>query len=108
VEVFATEGTTDERGFFGRQHRSLLTLCFIGADDVTLNDFNEQNSLSALSIDDDNEGGFKVRLKSFYGLEGSFVCDAVRVDSLEPYTEEERGPTDVERQSRWWRRRRGT
>jgi hypothetical protein len=74
------------------RNHMLVTIRFEAIDQLRLEDFNRQNVIDDLNVEAVGGGGkrFAVRMLANNGCDIGFLCDAVRVVSVEPYTREER------------------
>ena len=90
IYLFEMTSQVDAAGFYKLDKKSVATLSFARIADLTLNGFNQQNVLFGLAIADISsqqlEGLlFEVTFDSSFGLEGSFKCQTIDVESVEPY-----------------------
>lgn len=73
-----------------RKHR-LVTIRFDAIDQLRLEDFNRQNVIDDLNVEELGSGKrFAVRMVANNGCDTAFLCDSIRVVSVEPYTRDER------------------
>jgi hypothetical protein len=92
AEIYAFEMTSEvgADGAYVLHHRSLVTLEFRGVLDLTVDDFNGQNALFGLRIEDVSERQlervrFEVHFDAAYGLAASFGCADVEVLDVQPW-----------------------
>lgn len=92
AEVHAFE-MTDRIGPDGRyvlRHHVLVTFRFRGVDSVNLKWFNNQNVLAGLAISDIRSRlledlKYEVRFDGSFGVDASFLCRDVRVETVRPW-----------------------
>jgi hypothetical protein len=90
VHAFSTDDTVDEKGYYRITTSVLVTLKFVNVSESELRDLGSQNVLSSLEFESTAGGLVRVTLGPCYGLSGSLLCSAVRVESVVPW----RSPTD--------------
>jgi hypothetical protein len=93
IHVFATAGDLDADGHFTHSNHTLATIRFDGIELQRLEEFNHQNVIDALNIESrvqQREKRFVVDMPANNGCDARFLCDAIRVISVEPYTIEQR------------------
>ncbi|MFJ3057209.1 Imm50 family immunity protein [Herbaspirillum sp. NPDC087042] len=70
-----------------RMNKNMLVhLVFLGIQDLAISDFNGQNVIHSIEIAVDSMSDTleaSVRIESSWGLEGSFRCKSIQVDSME-------------------------
>ena len=95
VHVFEMTDKVDESGRYILQNHSLVKFRFSRIINLELADFNQQNVLAHLDItktsdrDTDNIR-FRVLLKGIHGVTASFHCEAVSIESVEPFSPKEK------------------
>jgi hypothetical protein len=73
----------DSNGHFVNHKHSIVTLLFLGLDELTLDGFNHQNALFELGIAETEPGGLlRVTFESAYGLESELTCRTIKVVSV--------------------------
>jgi hypothetical protein len=90
VHVFEGTGEVDENGRYRLKNHVLVLFRFSKIVNLQLTDFNQQNVLWNLEIINlsDRERDkvkFKVVFRSSFGVSASFHCEAVSIESVEPY-----------------------
>ena len=90
VHVFEMTNQVDEEGRYVLQHHSLAKFRFSRIINLELADFNQQNVLAYLEItktsDRDNDKvKFRVLFRGIHGVTASFHCEAVSIESVEPF-----------------------
>lgn len=90
--VFSTTGDLGPEGHFLHGDHTLATIRFDSVEQLTLEDFNDQNAIDDLKIDLGANSGkrFVVDIPANNGFDASFLCDLISIISAEPYTHEER------------------
>ena len=90
VRLHAFEMTTevDDRGYYALRKHAIITLEFGGVEAIALDDFNGQNVVWQLDLEEtmNQEGlpGLGVFLSSSFGVGCTFRCTLARVKSVEP------------------------
>jgi hypothetical protein len=90
VRIHAYEMTSevDERGRYKTIKHVIITLEFDGVQEIALDDFNCQNSLWDLSleeaVDEDERPALGVSFRPSFGVRCDFRCTLARVTSIEP------------------------
>jgi len=90
VRIHAYEMTSevDERGRYKTIKHVIITLEFEGVQEIVLDDFNCQNSLWDLSleetVDEDRQPALGVSFRPNFGVRCDFCCMLARVKSIEP------------------------
>ncbi len=75
----------DEKGYYVLKNRTLVEIRFSAVEELELFDFNAQNALFSLVIDEIATGGeLKVVFNAAYGLAGTFRCQSIEVTSARP------------------------
>lgn len=99
VDVHVFEMTTDVApdGTYVLRHHTLATLRFSGAANVRMSDFNNQNPLMGLWINDIRERQleglqFEVGFDGSFGIEARLLCRDVAVTAVRPWNPEIRAP----------------
>ena len=90
IHVFEMTSDVDERGYYICRFHTLVTLRFLQADNLRIDDFNSQNALWGLEIIDVSERQmedvrFEVHFKPSFGVGMDFVCKGVSVIAAEPW-----------------------
>ena len=91
VHVFEMTSTVTPEGFYELRHHTFVTLRFEGVDELSLEGFNNQNALMGLQIEDISSRQleflkWEVNLDAAYGRDASFLCRAITVASVKPFT----------------------
>lgn len=90
AQIYVFEMTSEVReGRYLLKNESLLTLSFLEIDGLSLSDFNNQNVLQNLYIQDVSDRQmenikFDVSFDGIYGLDAKFSCRAIKVLSVTP------------------------
>lgn len=84
VYVFQTTREIDDKGYFKTINNYLVTIRFEKIENLKLEDFNHQNVLWDLDIEDNNKV-FKVNMETSYGCWGSFICEKIKVVEAKTY-----------------------
>jgi hypothetical protein len=85
VHVFEMTNQVKPDGYFLCHKHLILTLAFDDANEVVIEGFNHQNTLSELRIEEiEPKGRLAVAFEGAYGLEASLTCSAIRVVSAVP------------------------
>jgi hypothetical protein len=93
IHVFTTAGGLGHDGYFTHTDHTLATIRFDGIELERLEDFNHQNVIDDLRIESSVEKGenrFIVDMPANNGCDARFLCNAIRVISVEPYTIQQR------------------
>ncbi len=90
--VFAMTGEVDNKGYYVLKNQSLANLRFDEVVEFSANGFNHHNVLFDLHITDVSQDqreniNFEIIFEDSYGLEASFLCRAVTVESVEALKE---------------------
>jgi hypothetical protein len=90
IHVHRMTSQIDSRGYYVAKDHTLVTLRFNRVDDLELHDFNAQNVLFELRVEDLSELGqedihFDVVFRSSYGISAHFVCREIKVVSATPW-----------------------
>lgn len=74
------------------RNHMLVTIRFEAIDQLRLEDFNRQNVIDDLNVEAVGGSGkrFAVGMLANNGCDTAFLCDSIRVVSVEPYTRDER------------------
>jgi hypothetical protein len=83
-----------EGGAYVLKNHTLVTIRFIEIYQLKLDDFNHQNVLWGLNIADISNRqmeriNFEVSFGGTFGVSADFQCNAIRVESVVPYTPNE-------------------
>jgi len=90
VDGWMMTNKVDARGYYVSEKHSLVTFRFEELIASDFSNFNDQNCLSSLWIEEEpfqNESALRVQLPTNYGLEGSALCRRVVVASVQPCDE---------------------
>jgi len=84
VYVFEMTDQLEADGHYRLQKHALVTLGFVGIDNLTLTDFNHQNALGAIGLQDISDRQLErlkwhVHFVGSFGMTASFLCDQVEV-----------------------------
>jgi len=82
VHVFEMTSEVSKSGHYVCRHHSIATLRFYDLSQLLLEDFNHQNALSGLALEE-IASGFNVNFHSAYGMDSSFTCKAIEVVGFE-------------------------
>ena len=90
IHLWQTTGDLDERGYYALRHHTLATLRFDGISELELYEFNHQNVLWDLTLEDISElampdSRWSVSLATSFGVSGRLVCASISVARTEPY-----------------------
>ena len=90
VHVFRMSPELDARGCYLLRDHALATFRFAGVIQLKLSDFNHQNQLAALRIQDITDrqwewSKFAVTFAGSSGMDAEFFCGAVTVVSARPF-----------------------
>lgn len=93
IHVFEQTSDVDESGRYVLKNHVLVLFRFSKIVDLQLKDFNQQNVLWNLEINqlsdrEPDKVKFKVVFRSSFGVSASFHCEAVSIESVEPYVRE--------------------
>jgi hypothetical protein len=94
VHVWEMTSQVDEAGRYLLQHHSLVKFRFSRIINLELIDFNQQNVLAYLEITktSDRERDkvkFRVWFRGIHGVTARFHCEAVSIESVEPFNPKE-------------------
>jgi hypothetical protein len=93
LHAFEATSEVDDRGYYQLRKRVIITLGFDGVEGMALDDFNCQNVVWQLDLEEaTNEEGqpaLNVCLSSSFGVGCAFRCTLARVRSVEPATPQE-------------------
>ena len=87
IHAWLMTNRVDARGYYVLEKHSLVTFRFEELIASEFSNFNFQNCLSSLWIEEElfeNEPVLRVQFPTNYGLEGSALCKCVVVKSVEP------------------------
>lgn len=85
IQAHEITSEVDEKGYYVLKNRTLVEIRFSGIKELELFDFNRQNALLALEIDEiANLEELKVVFNAAYGLAGTFCCERIEVTSATP------------------------
>lgn len=85
IQAHEMTSEVDEKGYYVLKNRTLVEIRFSGIKELELFDFNAQNALFSLAIDEIATGGeLKVAFNAAYGLAGAFRCQSIEVRSAKP------------------------
>jgi hypothetical protein len=91
IHVFEMTSEVTPSGYYVLRNHTLVTLRFSGITSLELVDFNNQNVLMGLQIEDIRshqlEGlPWRVSLDPSFGVSARFLCHAIEVRSAKPWT----------------------
>jgi hypothetical protein len=92
AHIYVFEMTSEIKdGKYILKNRSLVTFQFVEIDELSLEGFNHQNVLSALSInnisDQQSESlKFEVHFGGIFGVDVRFRCRDVKIAAVEPFS----------------------
>ena len=75
---------TDEKGYFKRTNKCVVTLRFHKITDVLLEGFNQQNVVADIVFQKRGEQRIAVLIEGIYGLYGKFLCESAEVVEATP------------------------
>ena len=89
IHVFEMTSQVSETGHYICRHHSIVSLHFTDISGLEMDNFNHQNALSGLVIEDvpppdKYSGSIRVELSSAYGVDCGFLCHSAEVVSIEP------------------------
>lgn len=93
VHAWLRTNEVDDRGYYVREKHSLVTLRFEELMGSEFSDFNHQNCLDSLGIEEEmfgNEPSLRVQFPTNYGLDGWLVCRRIVVIGVQPCDENAR------------------
>ena len=82
IQTWHRTNEVDDRGYFIATKHVLVTFMLEGIQSVQLNDFNHQNVISGLSMEEISEG-YRLTLHPCFGAEGTIDAEHVRI-TLQP------------------------
>ena len=90
IHVFEVTPEVDDNGRYQLKNHVLVLFRFSKIVNLQLTDFNQQNVLWDLEIihlsdRERDKVKFKVVFRSSFGVSASFHCEAVSIESVEPY-----------------------
>jgi hypothetical protein len=90
IYAFSSSGKVDAAGYYDIIKQSKVTLRFYDVTELFIEDFNGQNVLFALHINETQSGGdgenrLEVEFKTSYGMWSSFQCHSISVESVKPF-----------------------
>jgi hypothetical protein len=88
IYLFATTGQIDGKGYYVLKNETVATIRFEGVVEFSANGFNHQNVLFDLHIQDVTQDqleniNFDVTFEDSYGLEATFLCRTITIESVE-------------------------
>jgi hypothetical protein len=91
IHVFEMTSEVNDRGYYVLRNHVLVGFVFRGIDEFSMNGFNQQNALWGLEILGITSRQmeflrFEVHFASSFGVEATFKCHSVEIETLEPYT----------------------
>lgn len=94
VHAFEITNEVDAKGHFVLRHDVLVSFRFRGVDQLRLEDWNNQNAIFGLGIEDIRSRQldvlkFEVRFDGSFGVQARFLCRSVEIESVKPF-----GPQD--------------
>ena len=97
VHAWLMTDKVDARGYYVLEKHSLVKFRFEELIESTFSNFNHQNCLWSLEIEEEmfeDEPVLRVQLPTSYGLEGTALCKRVVVLSVQPCDEHGRAASD--------------
>ena len=90
IHVFEMTDRVNDKNFFICRHHTLVRMKFFCIDNLQLDNFNCQNSLSELAISDISDRQletikFEVDFLASWGVSCKFVCRTISILSAEPF-----------------------
>lgn len=87
IHVYEMTNEVDANGYYVLRNHTLAHLRFNGVAELYIEDFNYQNALMGLSLTDESDRQMQrvkwsVRFDSAFGVDASFQCYSVEVDSV--------------------------
>jgi hypothetical protein len=94
IHVFEMTSQVDEQGRYVLENHVAVTFKFIEIYKLSLEDFNQQNVLQGLSIEDISERQlerikFEVSFDGIFGVTARFQCNSISIETVEPYLREQ-------------------
>jgi hypothetical protein len=91
VYVYETDGRVEPDGRCALRHETLATFEFEGVSELTVADFNHQNVIWALAIEEVSaeqleEVRYRVELSASFGVAAAFSCRDARVVDVQPWS----------------------
>ena len=95
IHVFEMTPEIDERKSYVLKNHVAVTIRFIEIYNLSMNDFNHQNVLQGLNIDDISDRRlerikFEVSFEGIFGVSAKLQCNSISVVSVEPYVRQKR------------------
>jgi len=88
LHAFEMTSEVDDRGYYKSDKHAIITLEFDGVEEIALDDFNCQNVIWQLNLEDtvnqEGQPALGVFLSSSFGVGCTFHCTLARVKSIEP------------------------
>ena len=90
IHVFEMTPDVTREGFYVLRHHTLVTLNFVGVDQLDLGGFNQQNVLTGLVLRDISARqldvlNWEVEFDPSFGVGASFLCEHVAVLAAVPF-----------------------
>jgi hypothetical protein len=90
IHVFEMTSEVDERNRYVLKNHVAVTIRFIEIYNLSMKDFNHQNVLQGLNIDDISDPQFErikfeVSFDGIFGISVRLQCNSISVVSVEPY-----------------------
>src|SRR6266404_2079953 len=95
IHVFEMTSEIDERHSYVLKNNVAVTLRFVEIYNLSMKNFNHQNVLQGLSIDDISNPeleriNFEVSFDGIFGVSAIFQCNSINIESVVPYVREKR------------------
>jgi Immunity protein 50 len=89
IHVFEMTSEVTPEGFYRLRNHTLVTVLFTGIEELSMDDFNQQNVLSDLVLKDISQRQpevlkWEVVFAASFGLAAKFLCEAISVLRAEP------------------------
>jgi hypothetical protein len=85
IDIFAfTMDTTVEAGYYRQLHQSIVTLRFEHIEELEIDDWNHQNTLTGLSILRHDPDRIAVAVSGSFGVSAHWLCRGARVMAVTP------------------------
>ncbi|HEY2170574.1 MAG TPA: Imm50 family immunity protein [Candidatus Angelobacter sp.] len=93
IHAFEMTSEVNNRGYYVLRNHVLVGFIFRAIDEFSMNGFNQQNALWSLDILDITSRQlefleFEVHFASSFGVEATFKCHSVEIETVEAYTPE--------------------
>lgn len=81
--VFEMSGDRDEHGYYKQQKHCVITFRCTGIEDLNICEFNEQNVIAGLAVEN-IQNGLRTVLSSCYGISAKWKCQTMEVVEVKP------------------------